>query len=316
MLDRQVLAIALSFVSLPGGMSQAFSQQYPPFSVRDDIAIARIADMAVSPNEELIVVHTDRASLDDGLLHDKFWIYSLKSIHEFVGGLGRSGQVEPVWSFELATKDAGGNSDRVSRIKWLSDSSGFAFLLQVDRNHHRLQLATVVNKEVAPLSADGDNVLGFDIRDRSHYVYTIASREAEARLKNDSEAPYRVGTGSSLDQLALPEIGSHIIQRGDLWAATGGRPAPVIDRSAGEPISFFSDGNDSLGLSPDGNTVVTIRAVPDVPEDWVDRFPPPYPDSAYRLRVHHQDLKAPADGWSYVGEWVSIVLSSGRATCR
>ncbi len=290
------------------------SEPQHKFTVRDDIELARFGDIAVSPDETMVVVQTERASLQDGMMHETLRLYNLKTVRAAMNAPDQSKPIRPVWLFERAVKDSGGNSDRISRIKWLANGSGFAFSVQTDQYHHRLYLANIGSQRVITLSPAGEDVLGFDIRDFSHYVFTVASHEAEAKLKLAFEAPFRAGTGHYLSELAFPELYSHIIQHGDLWAAAGGPPAPVMDHVTGAPISLFSDENQFLALSPDGKTLVAIHPVEDVPKDWETRFPPPFPNSAYRLTAHRQDLAAPSDGWSYVGEWVRISLPDGSMT--
>lgn len=284
------------------------------FTVEDDIGIATFRNVAVSPNARMVVIQTERASLKDGKLHDTLRIYDLVTIRQAVNAHDQSQQVKPVWSFERVGKAPEGNVEFLSNLKWLPDSSAVAFLSQEEQYHCRLYLARLASKSIVPLTASRDDVLGFDVRDMSHYVFTVASRETDASLRRVLHASFRVGTGHPLYEVAFPEQASHIIQRGDLWAANGGKPLPVRDRRTGAPIRLYSDGNESLALSPDGGSVITVRAIEDVPEDWEERFPPPFPDSTYRLRAHHQDLAAAADGWSYVGEWVRVVFATGSIT--
>ena len=314
-MHRKPIELAgLIVILLTLGMGLTWGQEKPRFTVKDDIRIAKFGYVVVSPNGNMAAVQTERASLQDGLMHETFIVYDLKAVREAVNAPDGSAQLAPKWSFERAVKDFGsGYSVRVWHLKWLANGTGFAFLLQEDQYHHRLYLAKIASKEVVPLSAPGDDVLGFDIRDRYHYVFTVASHEAESKLREVLKAPYRVGTGHYFDELAYPELYSHIIQRGDLWGATGGSPKPVRDRTTGAPISFFSAENWSLALSPDGKTLVALLPVPNVSADWVRSYPPPYPDDDYGLKAHHQDLTAAVDGWSYVGEWARISLDSGRA---
>jgi len=303
--------ITLCGLLLQFGPERAVCEQAHRFSVQDDITTARIGEISLSPDGRLAAVQIERASLLDGLVHEAIYIYRLKSIEKAVIEAGTAGQVEPLWTIEKGTKGGGADMDRISHLKWLSDGSGFAFLLQADEFHHRLYLAEVGPRRLTPITPENDDVLGFDIRDRSHFVFSVASHRSKADLRNASESPYVVGTGHSLSELAFPGEYSHMIQRGDLWASTGRRPAPVLDRTTGRPISLFSDGSQFMALSPDGSALVTIQAVEEVPKDWETRFPPPYPASAYGLKAHHQDLNAPVDGWRYVGEWVRIELGSG-----
>jgi len=309
---RRVLLIAV-VESLLLARSPTWAQPPQPssaFTVRDDIALARFGQLAESPKGDLISVQTERACLEDGMVHETVRVYSLEAIRQAIRAPDPTEQVEPLWSFERSTP-SGDDSPRISAIKWLPDGTGFGFALRVDQYHRRLFLALVAAKTVIPLSAAGDDVLGFDIRDRSHYVFTVGSHETLAKLQRALEAPFQVGTGEYFQEAAFPEAYSHSIQRGDLWAAVGGTAAPVYDRTTGKPIYLYSDGSQFLSLSPDGKNLVTIRAVPQVPTAWESRFPPPYPDSPYGLKAHRQDLTAPLDGWRYVGEWVRIDLADG-----
>jgi len=287
------------------------TDQASRFTVQDDISLTKFEDVSVSPTENMVAVITEQASLKDGRLHDTLRTYSLNTIREVMDASDVNHKAEPVWTFEESASSGDGIEDRISHIGWLSDGSGFAFLYQIDRYHHRLYLAKIASKQVVSLSPEGDDVLGFTIRDSSHYVFTVASQEAEKRLEDALKTPFRVGTGRSLEQLAFPEDTDHDIQRGEVWAAIGGEPFSVRDPKTGLPITLFSDGSDSLSLSPDGKMLVTVQAVDEVPADWEDRFPPPFPTSAYRLREHHQDLTVASDGGSYVGQYVCIDLARG-----
>ncbi len=303
--------VSASVLILPLWLRPETAEHMRRFGVRDDIALARFDDVKMSPQNTLLLVHTEHASLEDGMMHDKFRLYRLDSVRRAANSRDFSPRVDPVWSFEWRSMDPGGNADRISHVQWLADGKAFAFLFQMKPYRHRLYLAEVGSRRVVPLSRETDDVLGFDIRDASHYVFTIASHRAEQQIRSTQNATYRVGTGRSLEELAFPQDFSHFIQRGELWAVTGGKPKIVTD-STGKPIALFSEGNGSLSLSPDGTEVATLQAVPDVPEGWVRRYPPPYPDSPYGLKAHRQDLSAPYDGWTYVSEWVSIRLSDGK----
>jgi dipeptidyl aminopeptidase/acylaminoacyl peptidase len=306
--------VFVSCLVLPICLWSASADHDRRFGVKDDIALVKFGAIEVSPRKDLVLVPTERASLEDGLMHDTVRVYRLNTLRKAVNASGPDQPVEPLWSFERVTKDPGGNTDRISRMKWLSEGNAFAFLFRVDPYHHRLFLADVAKKEVVALSAESDDVLGFDIRDATHYVFTVASHDAEEEVKRSLEAPYRVGTGKALEELVFPQDLTHFIQRADLWAAIGGSAKPVFDSGTGKPVALFSDGNESLSLSPDGTELVTLRAVQDISEDWVRRFPPPFPNALYALKARHQDLSAPFDAWSYVSEWVRIRLADGQTT--
>ena len=311
---KQRSVVSISCLLLSVRLWSAPPNQNRRFSVRDDIALVKFGEIEVSPANDFVLVPTERASLEDGMMHDVLRVYSLEALRKSLDTASADQSIEPIWSFERVTKDPGGNTDRISRVKWLSGGKAFAFLFRVDAYHHRLYLADVVKREVVALSTEADNVLGFDIRDATHYVFAEASHEAEAEMNKTLEAPYRVGTGLGFEELAFPQESAHFIQRGELWAAIGEPAKRVMDPDTGKPITLFSDGDESLALSPDGTELVTLRAVEEVSEDWVRRFPPPFPNSPDGFKAQHQDLSAPSDGWSYISEWVRIGLADGKVT--
>ena len=144
------------------------------------------------------MIQTERASLKDGKLHDTLRIYDLVTIRQAVNAHDQSQQVKPVWSFERVGKAPEGNAEFLSNLKWLPDSSAVAFLSQEEQYHCRLYLARLASKSIVPLTASRDDVLGFDVRDMSHYVFTVASRETDASLRRVLHASFRVGTGHPL----------------------------------------------------------------------------------------------------------------------
>ena len=292
---------------------RASSERNHPFSVTDDIALAKFGAVAMSPQRDLILVEAERGSVEDGKLHDELRVYDVAAVRKFVNASDLLSQPVPLW----VVKESSGSAERgdtiLSNVRWLTDGSGFAFLLQQSPFRRRLYLGLIAPKRVILLSPEGENVLGFDIRDQSHFVFTLASREVSTSIKLALAKPSRVGTGDTFYDMAFPDRIANSVQRGDLWSANGGSPRPVLESATGKPISLFEDGNDALSLSPNGRTLVTILALPNVPKQWEERFPPPFANDPYRLHSGSQDLNA-AFGGTYVGEYVRIDLEDGTTT--
>src|SRR5438309_1739818 len=97
--------------------------------------------------------------------------------------------------------------------------------------------------------------------DGSHFVYTAAEL-AVKKGHAEHQLPAIVGTGLSIFQLLLPEdpttVGM-IPPPSHLWAVIGGRRFAV--KNNGAPIIPEA----YLSLSPDGNSLVTILPVFEVP---------------------------------------------------
>jgi len=220
------------------------SEESHRFTVRDDIELAQFGDLyrpnrgavVVSPSGERVVVHTTRASLSDGKLHDQLRIYDMKKLRFFVNAPDPVKPPEPLWVIDESTATEGQDQPLISQIRWLRDGDGVAFLLRSGQ-HRRLYLARIESKEVIPLSPDGDDVLSFDIRDQLHYVFTMASSETKENLARDLNTPFRVGTARRIYDAMFPEVIALFVGRADLWAANGGSLAPVRDAVSGNIIT-------------------------------------------------------------------------------
>jgi dipeptidyl aminopeptidase/acylaminoacyl peptidase len=277
-----------------------------------DVYSGNREDVVLSPSGDKVLIHTTRASLQDGRLHDQLRVYDIQGLRTFVNASDMHVPPLPLWVLDQSTAEAGNGQPLITRLRWLKDESGIAFLLYSSR-HRRLYLARLDSREVLPLSPDQVEVLSFEVQDRSHYVFTVASAKRNGNSKSEADAAFRVGTGRSIYELMFPARTAEVVGRGELWAAYGGPPAPVVDPSTGQAISLYEDGGIALSLAPDGAKIVSIRPVVEVPKDWETSFPAPFPNDAYRLRAGSQDLNAPT-GWAYVGEYVRIDLITGKVT--
>ena len=282
-----------------------------PFDVRDDIELAQVADVITSPNEEMVVVHTWRASLQDGKLHDELRFYNTQALRAFVNNPDQTASIKPTWVIDEKAISTGENGPPVTGIRWFDDGSGVAFLLRTDPYHRRLCFAQMRSRDVRYVTSVQDDVLGFSVRDALHYAFTIASHETQEVERTTLDAPFQVATGKLFMDAMFPEEMLNYIERGELWAAMGGPPGRVNDQATGLPILLYEDGSRNLSLSPDGATLITVRPLAEVPKQWEDSFPPPYPKDAYRIRAGKQNLNA-SNGWAYVGEYVSIKLGDGK----
>lgn len=280
------------------------------FGVTQDIETAQFADVVVSPNQQMVAVHTWRGSLLDGKLHDELRFYSTKELSAFVNAPGDARSVEPDWVVDENLVSTGENGPPVTDIRWFDDGRGVAFLVRTDPYHRRLCFALVGSREIREITPPADDVLGFSVRDADHYVFTIASRALQEAERKTLDEPFQVGTGKLFMDIMFPEAMSNYVERGDLWAAVGGAPAPVKDLNTGLPIVLYEDGNRNLVLAPDGLTAVTVWPLAEVPEEWALSYPPPFPGDPYGIRAGRQDLDA-TNGWAYVGEYVSIRLADG-----
>jgi len=234
---------------------------------------------------------------------DSLRFYRSQDVEEFIKHTDQSRPPSPIWIVSRST----GPEGRIisNNWSWLSDSGGVAFLERAAGVQQRLVLANLRKKTIEPLTPAAENVNTFDVRDRRHYVYTVADTAARNKREAEAETPAVVGTGRQLFELIFPHdpITLQITSpRHSLWAVVDGKRFVV--KHEGAAIVFSED----LVLSPDGRTVVAKLPVQEAPVSWETLYPPPYPGYPYRLRAGRLD---PLTGGGTPKEYVLISLESG-----
>lgn len=304
--------------AVAAGSLRAAAAQHPhashPFGVADDIGIVQFGDVVESPRKDMLAVQTQWASLADGEIHSQVRIYSTLALKVFVNSAIES-LPKPTWIFEAEGIPGSDGAALLSNITWLPNETAIAFLRRVGPSGQALCVAEIGRQHLTRLTPRGVNVASFSMHDESHFVVAVTSGEYEKKVKRESNESARVVTGRSFGEVVEPEkIGTTYLHRWELWAKDGGTIAPLIDGATRKRIIVYEDGRNSLSISPDGKSVITVVPLADVPSDWGDRYPAPFPTDPYQIKPGHQDLEIPYGGWNYVGEYVLLSLSSGRMT--
>ena len=283
--------------------SLGFTQRSPiarhPFTVADGIGLTYfggpeawtldevLGDGVVrfSPDRSYFTVRTDRGDLGRNRVEETLRFYRSQDVEHFLATSDAAPRPAPVW---VATVH--GRTRIIAEWRWLSDSTGVAFLELTADGNRRLMIADVGKKMIEPLTSARERVGEFDIRDRQHYVYTAASPVAERQgTERVGKGPTTVGTGRSLPELLFPsETGPNSLRetrnKFTLWAVLEGKRFEV--KHDGDPIvPGKATGRSYLSLSPDGESVVTTSKVRDVPQSWESLYPTPYQSSPFRFRA-------------------------------
>jgi dipeptidyl aminopeptidase/acylaminoacyl peptidase len=269
--------------------------------------------LTFSPDGRYVLVYMERGLINLDRSESTLRIYSVGNLHKFLLEPGVTVEPSPEWSFSRSTYKDG---PIITHIRWLPDSSGFAFLTKTEAGKDQLFLADLGTKTIRALTPKTQHVTGFDIHDRKHFVYTALSPHIGDLALGESQAADIVATGRSLSSLLFPDnlypsmSRSHDLS--ELWAVVDDRQFRVRSKSSGQSIVLHSAGQKILGLSPDGRSVVTALTIRVIPPEWELLYPPPYPTYPFRIRARRQHPEA-LDGQRDMTEYVLIDLSTGKA---
>jgi dipeptidyl aminopeptidase/acylaminoacyl peptidase len=279
------------------------------FTVADDIGFNKISPKILfSPDERFFIVQSDRGRLDLNRAESSLRVYSTPDINRFLSQTNTQQEPSPLWS--IARSASNGEDGVINSVQWLDDSSGFTFLAKTESGNDQLFLANPHTNKLKALTGEDQSVKAFVFRSEKDFVYAVPSQTAKERAKEWRRSAAVVGTGQSLANLMAPED-ENAIEVCELWAVVDGKRFRVIDASSKHPVSIhFFDGTESLALSPDGHSLVTIVTVPVVPLEWETLYAPPVPLFFRRVRAGRQDPDA-LYGITDVNEYVVIDLVKG-----
>jgi hypothetical protein len=289
-----VWLLIITFGFLQGVRSAtAFAQPAKkPFTIADEIGLTLFSppnggepELHFSPDGKYFAVWAERGRLDLNHVEDSLTFYRCQDIETFLGQSNDLPLPAPLSVVTLSDK----NGPIIRDWRWLSDSSGVAFLKRAAGGNEQLVLAGLRRKAIEPLTSAMENVKSFDIRDRHNYVYSLVDPAERERMRVERQSSVIIGTGRSLFQLLFPDdpkvLRWLLSPHSRLWAVVAGKRFEV-ERN-GMPVHLEGD----FVLSPSGTSLVTILPVLTIPSSWETLYPPPltsYPDpnrQHYLIRV-------------------------------
>ena len=312
-----LIRIFAAFLILNSSHAQA--QKLRPFTIKDEIGQSKFPDLyngdgdgQSSPKGDFVVFKTERGLLDRNEVQDVVVVYDTHALRDFVNGPTAERAPRPFWIIDGWTSELG---PVVTKTRWLRDSSGFAVLLRTRSGTHQLVLTDIRSKTISSLTPEEQDVTAFDMRDRSHFVYTVRDSAIYQQSLKERRSTAINATDRSLFDILFPvdqhpELGEHY-DRSELWAVRGGKPFQVIDEASGRAIALFSLGQLTLALSPRADLVATSVAVHEIPKEWETLYPRFHPGVTYRMQAGPQDTDS-FWGLTFVSRYATIDLSHGR----
>lgn len=317
-----VAVIALSLWMSPDEAQAA--QVGRRFTVADDVRLTLFEDadesasnaIRFSPNGQYFLVKAERGLLDKNRPESIIRLYRTEAVRRHILNQPNPVRLSETWEFRKSTYKDG---PIISHVRWLADSSGFAFIAKTTNGNGQLFVAEINKHKLFPLTPERQDVTAFSICDRKHLVYTATSPSVLRKAIAEDRATSFAGTGRFLYELLSPG-GLHAFwsqmllqvpgRLNELWAITDSTPFQLMDLS-GRPFPVYDSGKTALSLSPDGKYLVTVLPVRNIPPEWERQYPSPSPTFPYRIRAGSQDLAA-SDGLWDVSQYVLINLSSHK----
>src|SRR5438552_555476 len=191
------IASALILVSSPAwGVLLCHAQQTKkPFPVADEVGLTLFDEfddnVRFSPDGKYFAVYGERGRLDANVVEDTLRFYRSQEVEDFLNQSDKSEMPSPIWVLKCSTEEG----PIINGWRWLSDSSGVAFLERTAGGNKRLVLADLRTKRLEPLTSATEAIKEFDLRDRHHYVYTTADSAMSDKRGSEREASLIVGTG-------------------------------------------------------------------------------------------------------------------------
>jgi hypothetical protein len=257
-----------------------------PFTVADDIGLTLFWTVGIarpkiqfSPDGNYFSVYSEHGRLDLNRIEASLRIYRSQDVEDSLKG-SNDAPPQPIWVISRCAETA----PIISDLRWLTDSSGLAFLEGPVDGIKRLVLADLRTQEMETLTSAMEGVKEFDIRDRRNYVYTLTDPAPLQKMQVERQAPAMVGTGRTAKELLFPDdpiTVSTLSSRHYLWAVVSGQRSEVR-KSDGAPI-VLSERN--VALSPGGRFLIAQEMVPEVPASWEILYPPALASSPLRIRV-------------------------------
>ena len=309
------LIVAVCLLGVLTSLRVRLQAEKRPFTVGDDVALSHFGtrtsfdddSFVFSPDHRLFAVYTEDGRLDLNRPEAILRVYRAEDIIRVLKERESTHEPSPVWEIRQSTYRHG---PIVTRLRWLRDSSGVAFLAKTASGNNRLLLADLRTKVIHKLTGDDQYVTSFDIKTEHNLVYTALAQRPSKQIPKVRQSVI-IGTGRDLFSLLFPDDSRspNDSDRSELWAVVGGHRFKMKDPATGRTLTIYPK---ELSLSPDGQSVVTVLPVEMVPAEWERLYPPPpLPWASFRVRAGRQDLEDP-QGFGLVEEYDLIDLRSGQ----
>ncbi|MGC2172513.1 MAG: hypothetical protein WA623_14105, partial [Candidatus Sulfotelmatobacter sp.] len=257
-----------------------------PLTVRDLIELTYIVNAAssttpgtpderppatpiYSPDGKQFLLVTQQGDLLNNRLVGTIWVFDSQTVRDYISNPSTA---QPV-PRKLAVMSAPSNTPVISDVHWIQGSGKVAFLGKDVGGYQRLFQVDVETGLLKAVTEDGSYVTAYEMKGATT-VYTVLALPQGTGFDRDM-----VPMGQkTINDLLYPEppslrdlTSTQLAQYpSSLHVQRDGKEVPIDFREDGAPVQFFIP---TLSLSYDGEHLVTVAAVENVPQPWEQYLP-------------------------------------------
>lgn len=255
-----------------------------PFTVKDSIEMARFERTGggplFSPDKKYFVVVTSRGILESDKIESTIWLFDSEQVSKVLGAQGISEVPPPRVLARFAAIPQADYSDSyepiISVVRWSRDSRDLLFLAQNCHGERQLYRTNIDSKTLQAISLPGSDVNLYAAVDNT-IVYTATSSQDNVSLGipiNSNAVDVTGLTWSAF--LFVDDLAANSLRCNELWVVRN-RKNVRVEQRLDRQSCLLNRFDQVLSLSPDAHSVVVLRPVRGIPEDW-RKYRPSFPD--------------------------------------
>lgn len=260
-----------------------------------------------SPDHESLMVETQRGILETNESEATIWIFHTRQTLNFLRSSAESSPPQPRALLRIrgvlpSKGDVISTTTVISSLRWTPAGDRVAFIACGANSERHLYVADLATGSRHQITPDGEDVSQYE------FVGETVLYRVKPSIRPISAPNIVVGTNTSLNSLIAQRTGEadfsnlsefvHVIRNG--------KSTVVADSSDGKPIQCPP--HSYMSLSPDGKTLMVLRAISYIPKSWEAYRP--WGNPALKLRAG----VVGTDAFAMPMELVSIDLETGRLT--
>jgi dipeptidyl aminopeptidase/acylaminoacyl peptidase len=292
-----------------------------PYTIKDGIAISYFVDGSestkiedrggyppggpiMSPDGKHFLLITQRGAVATNKLEATLYVFDRRTVLRYL-----STRVGGPPFRKIVTMRATSNTPVINDVRWLEDSKRIAFLGKNNSSYQGLFVTDIQRGTLERVTKLGVYVTAYDVRGKTIAYTTLAQNSNVSKgdlISARGKTIYSLlASGRPLDIRDINEYWMNIFPS-VLHVQRKGAHLATSFTFEGRPLGLFKP---VLALSPDGEALITVAPVHEIPSGWEQYQPGPGAE-VLRLKSDGQYASADDNPWK-ASQYVKIDLHSG-----